>query len=86
MCVLPTAGVIKDWLLIVLSAMLFKAPVANSQLVGYFVAFLGVCWYNYQKMQALSAPKTSAAKQPRPVAAQHAAERQPLLSSTTGRV
>ncbi|EFJ44764.1 hypothetical protein VOLCADRAFT_82602 [Volvox carteri f. nagariensis] len=45
------AGVIKDWLLIALSVMLYKSPVGALQLCGYGVAFLGVCWYNYQKLQ-----------------------------------
>lgn len=44
------AGVVKDWMLIGLSWALFGAPVSVQSLVGYGVAFLGVCWYNYYKM------------------------------------
>lgn len=62
------AGVIKDWLLILLSVMMFGSPVSGLQLVGYGVAFGGVCWYNYLKYKAMNAPKstspTSAEKEP----------------------
>lgn len=59
------AGVLKDWLLIMLSVMMFKSPVAQIQLAGYFLAFLGVCWYNYQKIQAAKAtlPSTQSSGQ-----------------------
>jgi len=50
------AGVIKDWLLIMLSVMMFESPVSSLQLVGYGVAFGGVCWYNYIKYQAMNKP------------------------------
>lgn len=51
------AGVVKDWLLIGLSVYMFKSPVSSMQLFGYGIAFLGVCWYNYQKAIAnLSKP------------------------------
>ncbi|KAG2455118.1 hypothetical protein HYH02_000938 [Chlamydomonas schloesseri] len=50
------AGVIKDWLLIFLSVLLYKSPVGQLQLLGYGVAFLGVCWYNYQKLQSARPP------------------------------
>ncbi|PNH09408.1 putative sugar phosphate/phosphate translocator [Tetrabaena socialis] len=53
------AGVIKDWLLILLSVMLYRSPVATLQLCGYGVAFAGVCWYNYQKLQGVRAPAPS---------------------------
>ncbi|GLC45866.1 hypothetical protein PLESTB_001447500 [Pleodorina starrii] len=45
------AGVLKDWLLIMLSVVLYQSPVAGLQLFGYGIAFLGVCWYNYQKLK-----------------------------------
>jgi hypothetical protein len=38
------AGVIKDWLLIGMSVLLFHATVTPINLGGYLVAFLGVCW------------------------------------------
>jgi hypothetical protein len=72
------AGVIKDWLLIFLSFGMFHAPITSIQLVGYGVAFLGVCWYNYLKSQ------------PAPAAAKKLAEdtatsqsKEPLLDSTS---
>jgi hypothetical protein len=43
------AGVIKDWLLICISSMLFDAPISSMQLLGYLLAFVAVCYYNYQK-------------------------------------
>merc|ERR1712159_283581 len=41
------AGVIKDWLLIGLSVVLFAAPVSGLQIGGYLIAFGGVAYYNY---------------------------------------
>ncbi|KAL4451586.1 hypothetical protein ABPG75_007248 [Micractinium tetrahymenae] len=49
------AGVVKDWLLIGLSVWMFKSAVSGLNLLGYFIAFLAVCWYNYQKLQAMQA-------------------------------
>eukprot|EP00898_Chlorokybus_atmophyticus_P005223 jgi/Chlat1/5701/Chrsp38S00428 len=49
------AGVVKDWLLIALSSLLFAAPVSALNLAGYFLAFLAVCWYNYAKLQQMKA-------------------------------
>ncbi|KAJ9533354.1 hypothetical protein QJQ45_026415 [Haematococcus lacustris] len=47
------AGVVKDWLLILLSVVLYGSPVTTTQLMGYGLAFAGVCVYNYQKIQSL---------------------------------
>ena len=47
------AGVVKDWLLIGLSVALFASAVSQLNLFGYAIAFLAVCWYNYQKLQAV---------------------------------
>ena len=44
-------GVIKDWILIALSMVIFHSHVTNVNLIGYIIAFLGVSWYNYQKVQ-----------------------------------
>lgn len=63
------AGVLKDWLLIMLSMVMFKAPVTSLQFFGYGIAFAGVCWYNYQKIQAM-----------KPASGPKPEERQPLLS------
>lgn len=43
------AGVVKDWILIYLSSILFKTSVTSLQLWGYSLAFLGVAYYNYNK-------------------------------------
>ena len=45
------AGVIKDWMLIFISSVMFDAPISTLQLWGYLLAFLAVCYYNYQKYQ-----------------------------------
>lgn len=47
------AGVLKDWLLIALSYLLFQAAISPLNLGGYLFAFGGVCWYNYMKMKAM---------------------------------
>jgi hypothetical protein len=49
------AGVIKDWMLIFMSMRMFTAPVTVLNLAGYTVAFLGVCVYNYTKLNAAKA-------------------------------
>ena len=43
------AGVIKDWMLIFISSVMFDAPISSLQLWGYLLAFAAVCYYNYQK-------------------------------------
>ncbi|KAG2490063.1 hypothetical protein HYH03_011528 [Edaphochlamys debaryana] len=45
------AGVVKDWLLIMLSVMLYHSIVTKLQLAGYGLSFAGVTWYNYLKMK-----------------------------------
>lgn len=47
------AGVVKDWMLIGLSVSMFKSVVTSTNLFGYAIAFLGVCWYNYQKLKGV---------------------------------
>lgn len=47
------AGVLKDWLLIWMSANVFAAPVTAINLAGYFVAFVAVCFYNNHKLQQM---------------------------------
>ena len=47
------AGVVKDWLLIGLSVWIFHSAVSSLNLFGYIIAFMAVCWYNYQKLQAV---------------------------------
>ena len=54
------AGVVKDWMLIGLSVLLFHSAVSKLNLFGYFIAFLAVCWYNYQKLQAARGPAVTA--------------------------
>jgi len=48
------AGVVKDWMLIGLSAILFSAPISAMSLEGYLLAFAGVCYYNYIKLQQMT--------------------------------
>eukprot|EP00798_Chlamydomonas_sp_ICE-L_P001689 gene1689-33086_t len=55
------AGVIKDWLLIGLSVLMFGTPVTGIQLAGYGLAFLGVCYYNYIKVTSMSQASASQA-------------------------
>ena len=45
------AGVLKDWILIFISSMLFDAPISATQLWGYLLAFAAVCYYNYTKFK-----------------------------------
>ena len=45
------AGVVKDWILIFISSLLFDAPIASLQLWGYLVAFIAVCHYNFLKFE-----------------------------------
>ncbi|KAG6554696.1 hypothetical protein Mapa_003715 [Marchantia paleacea] len=47
------AGVVKDWLLIAFSWSVIMDRVTKLNLVGYGVAFLGVCYYNHAKLQGL---------------------------------
>ena len=47
------AGVIKDWLLIALSSLLFHSKVTPLNLQGYGIAFAGVCWYNWTKLKGI---------------------------------
>eukprot|EP01018_Ginkgo_biloba_P013830 Gb_32084 [translate_table: standard] len=49
------AGVVKDWLLIAFSWSVIKDMVTTVNLMGYGLAFLGVCYYNHSKLQALKA-------------------------------
>lgn len=49
------AGVVKDWLLITFSWSVIKDRVTTINLVGYGLAFLGVCYYNHCKLQVLKA-------------------------------
>jgi hypothetical protein len=47
------AGVVKDWMLIYLSWVIFEGPITALNLFGYGVAFSAVCWYNYVKLREL---------------------------------
>lgn len=49
------AGVVKDWLLIAFSWSVIKDKVTAVNLIGYGLAFLGVCYYNHCKLQGLKA-------------------------------
>ncbi len=47
------AGVVKDWLLIAFSWSVILDRVTSLNLLGYGIAFIGVCFYNHAKLQAL---------------------------------
>jgi len=47
------AGVVKDWLLIYLSWVLFAGPISGLNLFGYGIAFTAVCYYNYVKLRSM---------------------------------
>lgn len=49
------AGVVKDWLLIAFSWSVIKDRVTTINLLGYLLAFGGVCWYNHAKLQEMKA-------------------------------
>ncbi|EFN57597.1 hypothetical protein CHLNCDRAFT_51167 [Chlorella variabilis] len=49
------AGVVKDWILILLSYLIYKAPVTAMNLEGYGLAFAAVCFYNFRKLQEMQA-------------------------------
>ena len=55
------AGVIKDWILIFISSMLFDAPISATQLWGYLLAFAAVCYYNYTKFKEREAASAAGA-------------------------
>lgn len=52
------AGVVKDWLLIAFSWSVIKDRVTPINLAGYGLAFLGVCYYNHRKLQAMRAKES----------------------------
>ncbi|MEW5310383.1 MAG: hypothetical protein WDW38_002186 [Sanguina aurantia] len=52
------AGVMKDWILIGLSVIMYKSHVSTMQLVGYGIAFVGVLFYNNSKNLAQPAPRS----------------------------
>ncbi|CAI5997716.1 unnamed protein product [Closterium sp. NIES-65] len=56
------AGIIKDWLLIAFSWSVIADRITTLNLLGYLLAFAGVCWYNRVKMHEMNA-KEAAAKQ-----------------------
>lgn len=65
---LNVAGVIKDWILIALSAAIFMNPVTRLNLMGYSLAFMAVAYYNQVKikqqlMKSQAAQQAQAAKE-----------------------
>lgn len=56
------AGVVKDWMLIGLSVLMYASPVTPLNLGGYFIAFLAVCLYNYRKLQSMKKAPPVASK------------------------
>lgn len=51
------SGLVKDWFTISFSVIVFKSTVTFTNLLGYGIAFVGVCWYNYIRMWSTPAPK-----------------------------
>lgn len=56
------AGVVKDWLLIAFSWSVIKDAVTSVNLIGYALAFLGVCYYNHAKFVAMKAKEAEEAQ------------------------
>ena len=56
------AGVVKDWMLIALSVLMYASPITPLNLGGYFIAFLAVCMYNYRKLQSMKKGPPPASK------------------------
>ncbi|GAX76953.1 hypothetical protein CEUSTIGMA_g4400.t1 [Chlamydomonas eustigma] len=83
------AGVVKDWLLIGLSVILFGSTVTGLQLFGYLIAFAGVMYYNYLKIQGMKQQTSGVEKAPEKAERSNSSsEREPLISaspSPTGR-
>lgn len=75
------AGVVKDWLLIGLSVILFGNPVTGIQLFGYGISFVGVMYYNYQKIQAMKAKSQAESKPAEKATEMGTSEKEPLLMS-----
>jgi hypothetical protein len=48
------AGVVKDWLLIWISYSFFKAPISLLNIIGYGIAFVAVCYFNYVKFKSMN--------------------------------
>ena len=44
------AGVVKDWLIILASAYIFRNLITAAQVGGYLFAFVGVIYYNQQRV------------------------------------
>lgn len=53
------AGVVKDWALIAVSVFVFRDPVSAVNLGGYLLAFLAVCFYNYDKYRMAQAKQAA---------------------------
>ena len=82
------AGVVKDWLLIYLSWVIFEGPITALNLFGYGIAFSAVCWYNYVKLRAMGVENAKKEGEVKPAldgadgkADEEAAELPPLSSA-----
>jgi hypothetical protein len=63
-CRCSFAGVAKDWLLIMLSVLLFKAPITIISVIGYLIAFGGAKYYSRPRREEASTAQTPAAQSP----------------------
>eukprot|EP00850_Spirogloea_muscicola_P013963 SM000097S24816 [mRNA] locus=s97:391426:394408:+ [translate_table: standard] len=57
------AGVVKDWLLIAFSWSVIADKITTINLVGYGLAFLGVCYYNHLKLKEMKKEPVTTPKQ-----------------------
>ncbi|CAA3031069.1 probable sugar phosphate phosphate translocator At3g17430 [Olea europaea subsp. europaea] len=54
------AGVLKDWILIALSTVIFpESTITNLNIIGYAIALCGVVMYNYLKLRDVHLSQTS---------------------------
>ena len=57
---LNVAGVVKDFILILISSAVFETPISSTQLFGFSIAAGGVFYYNYSKFKEALAAQESA--------------------------
>ena len=59
--------------------------VTGINLAGYGLAFLGVCWYNHTKLQAMRAKQASQAQQAKDAEGADETSKMPMLGSLHGK-
>ncbi len=76
------AGVVKDWLLIYLSWVIFAGPITALNLIGYSIAFCAVCYYNYSKLRGMNEENAKKSGEPRDAEAAVAVEADAAASNS----